>query len=114
MPTKWQIQATNAAYQAIGQLQPQHRGRRLRLSHVTSVEPIGQEFEHQEACDPMARRLCVNGATYHEQQEAGGICQDGAIEASGQYSYFGNTMSHRCDACTLGSSHCSSRRSGAA
>jgi hypothetical protein len=70
MPTKWQIQATNAAYQAIGQLQPQHRGRRLRLSHVTSVEPIGQEFEHQEACDPMARRLCVNGATYHEQQEA--------------------------------------------
>jgi hypothetical protein len=69
-PTKWQIRATNAAYQTIGQLHASASWAEIEAIARDAVEPIGQEFEHQEACDLMARRLCVNGATYHEQLEA--------------------------------------------
>lgn len=69
-PTKWQDRAKQVAYQAVRQLHASATRAEIEGVARQAVEPIGQEFEHHEACDLMARRLFVNGATYHEQQEA--------------------------------------------
>lgn len=75
----WQLTCTHANFGSVRALKHQPAVSQLRSSATRgeieavardAVEPIGQEFKHQEACDLMTRRLCVPGATYHEQQEA--------------------------------------------
>ncbi len=69
-PTKWQIRATKAAYQSVGQLHASATWAEIEAVARDAVDPIRQEFEHQEACDLIARRLNVSGATSRELQDA--------------------------------------------